>query len=99
MSSQLKNATSPYLLAHKDNPVEWRLWSAQTLAEAKASNKPIFLVLGYSGCHWCHVMAHESFADAETAALINEHYIPVIADREERPDLDQLYQAAANMMG
>jgi uncharacterized protein YyaL (SSP411 family) len=99
MSSQLKNATSPYLVSHKDSPVEWRLWSADTLAEAKKANKPIFLSLGYSGCHWCHVMARESFADAETAAVINRQFIPVIVDREERPDLDQLFQSAANMMG
>jgi uncharacterized protein YyaL (SSP411 family) len=94
----LKNATSPYLLAHKDNPVQWRLWGAEALAEAKAKNKPIFLSLGYAGCHWCNVLNQEAFSDAEIAALINEEYIPILSDREERPDLDMLYQGAAGVM-
>ncbi len=95
----LANATSPYLLAHKDNPVEWRNWSDAVLAEAEQTGKPIFLTIGYSACHWCHVMNRESFSDPETAKLINDNFIPVIADRVQRPDLDQLYQAAANILG
>ena len=95
----LDTAASPYLLAHKDNPVEWRVWSNEVLAEAEASGKAIFLSMGYSACHWCHVMNRESFSDPETAKLLNENFIPVIVDRFQRPDLDQLYQAAANAMG
>jgi uncharacterized protein YyaL (SSP411 family) len=94
----LNNALSPYLLSHKDNPVRWRTWGPEALAEAKAQDKPILLSLGYAGCHWCSVMDRESFSDAETAALINDNYIPVLADREERPDLDMLYQGAAGVM-
>ncbi|HXS07554.1 MAG TPA: thioredoxin domain-containing protein, partial [Rhizomicrobium sp.] len=97
--SAFDNATSPYLLAHKDNPVQWRLWSTDVLAEAEASGKPIMLSIGYSACHWCHVMNRESFSDPETAKFINENFIPVIADRVQRPDLDQMYQAASNIMG
>jgi len=95
----LENATSPYLLSHKDNPVQWRTWGPDALAEAKAQDKPILLSLGYGGCHWCHVMNREIFSDAEFAALINENYIPILADRDERPDLDTLYQGAAGIMG
>jgi uncharacterized protein YyaL (SSP411 family) len=97
--SALDTATSPYLLAHKDNPVAWRVWSNDVLAEAEKEGKPILLSLGYSACHWCHVMNRESFSDPETAKLINENFIPVIADRFQQPDLDQLYQATANAMG
>src|SRR6202012_718172 len=75
-----------------------RLWGAEALAEAKAQNKPIFLSLGYQGCHWCSVMNRESFSDPVIAAIINENYIPVLSDREERPDLDLLYQGAAGVM-
>ena len=95
----LDNATSPYLLSHKDNPVQWRTWGPQALAEAAAQDKPILLSLGYNACHWCHVMNREIFSDAEMAALINENYIPILADRDERPDLDMLYQGAAGVMG
>ncbi len=94
----LDSATSPYLLSHKDNPVQWRTWGPEALAEAKAQDKPILLSLGYAGCHWCQVMSRESFSDAETAALINDNFIPILADREERPDLDMLYQGAAGLM-
>jgi uncharacterized protein YyaL (SSP411 family) len=94
----LKDSTSPFLRAHADNPVQWRLWGAEALAEAKAKNKPIFLSLGYQGCHWCSVMNRESFSDPAIAAIINENYIPVLSDREERPDLDLLYQGAAGVM-
>ncbi|HEX3673353.1 MAG TPA: thioredoxin domain-containing protein, partial [Rhizomicrobium sp.] len=95
----LAKETSPYLLLHKDNPVHWRPWGPAALAEAKAANKPIFLSVGYSACHWCHVMNHESFADPEIAALMNSLYVNVKVDREERPDIDQLYQAASIQMG
>ncbi len=97
--SALDTATSPFLLGHKDNPIDWRLWSNDVLGEAEQTGKPILLVLGYSACHWCHVMNRESFSDPETAKFINENFIPVIADRAQRPDLDQLYQVAANVMG
>ncbi len=95
----LDQETSRYLLSHKDNPVHWRGWSPETLEEARTSAKPILLSIGYSACHWCHVMNHESFSDPETATLMNEHFVNIKVDREERPDLDQLYQAAANSMG
>ncbi len=93
------SATSPYLLSHKDNPVQWRSWGPDALAEARAQDKPVLLSLGYAGCHWCHVMARESFADPEVAAFINENFIPVLVDRDERPDVDMLYQGAAGIMG
>jgi uncharacterized protein YyaL (SSP411 family) len=95
----LSSATSPFLLSHKDNPIHWRTWGPEALAEAKAQDKPILLSLGYIGCHWCHVMNQEAFSDADLAALINDNYIPILADRDERPDLDMLYQGAANLMG
>ncbi|HUE66261.1 MAG TPA: thioredoxin domain-containing protein [Rhizomicrobium sp.] len=93
------NATSPYLLSHKDNQVQWRAWGPDAMAEAKAKDKAILLSLGYAGCHWCHVMARESFADPEIAAFLNENFIPVLVDRDERPDVDTLYQGAAGLMG
>ena len=95
----LSQETSPYLLLHKDNPVHWRPWGPEALAEAAEQNKPILLSVGYTACHWCHVMNHESFANEATAALMNEKFIPVKVDREERPDIDQYYQTAANNMG
>ncbi|MBN9588562.1 MAG: thioredoxin domain-containing protein [Alphaproteobacteria bacterium] len=95
----LSAATSPYILLHKDNPVQWRVWGKDALAEAAEKNKPIFLSIGFMGCHWCHQMNQESFSDPAVAAVINEHFIPVIVDREERPDLDQIYQLAAQNMG
>ena len=97
--SQLDQATSLFLRQHKDNPVQWRLWSPQVLAEAQAQNKPILLSIGYTACHWCHAMNRESFSDQATAEAINQNFIPVLADREERPDLDQIYQSAAQLMG
>ncbi|HEY2070492.1 MAG TPA: thioredoxin domain-containing protein [Rhizomicrobium sp.] len=97
--NQLDQASSPYLLLHKDNPVHWRSWGPEAFAEAQASNKPILLSIGYTACHWCHVMNHESFKDPETAALMNELFVNIKVDREERPDLDQLYQTAAGQMG
>ena len=98
-SNQLAAETSPYLLLHKDNPVHWRAWSQDALDEAAAQNKPILLSIGYTACHWCHVMNHESFTDPETAAVMNEHFINIKVDREERPDLDQIYQTAAQALG
>ena len=95
----LGQETSPYLLQHKDNPVHWRPWNAQALAEAKQSGKPILLSIGYAACHWCHVMAHESFENADTARLMNDLFIPIKVDREERPDLDAIYQASLSMLG
>ena len=97
--NQLGQESSPYLLLHKDNPVHWRPWGRDALAEAEATNKPILLSIGYTACHWCHVMNNESFADSETAALMNENFVNIKVDREERPDLDQLYQSASNAMG
>ena len=96
--NRLSNTTSLYLLQHADNPVDWHPWDDEALAKAKAENKPIFLSIGYAACHWCHVMAHESFEDPETAALMNEHFINIKVDREERPDLDSIYMTATQAM-
>ncbi len=95
----LDQETSPYLLLHKDNPVHWRPWGAEAFEEAEAAGKPILLSIGYTACHWCHVMNEESFADPDVAALMNENFINIKVDREERPDIDQLYQTAATAMG
>jgi len=95
----LRHETSPYLLQHADNPVHWRPWGAAALAEAREANKPILLSVGYAACHWCHVMAHESFEDAETAALMNRLFVNIKADREERPDIDHLYMSALHATG
>ena len=97
--NMLADETSPYLLQHKDNPVHWQGWSKAVLAEAKAADKPILLSIGYAACHWCHVMAHESFEDPAIAALMNEHFISIKVDREERPDLDTIYQHALALLG
>ncbi len=94
MPNHLAGETSPYLLQHADNPVDWHPWGEEALALAHTQNKPILLSVGYSACHWCHVMAHESFEDAEVAAAMNRHFINIKVDREERPDLDQIYQTA-----
>jgi uncharacterized protein len=91
--------TSPYLIQHKDNPVHWRPWGPEAFAEAEKTGKPLFVSVGYAACHWCHVMAHESFEDADTAALMNDLYIPVKVDREERPDIDQWLQTALAALG
>src|SRR4051794_24917550 len=92
--NRLAKATSPYLLQHKDNPVDWREWGAEAFAEATATGRPVLLSVGYAACHWCHVMAHESFEDAGVAALMNELFVNVKVDREERPDVDSLYMDA-----
>ncbi|MBK7742363.1 MAG: thioredoxin domain-containing protein [Betaproteobacteria bacterium] len=94
MTNRLGEATSPYLRQHADNPVAWQPWDEAALAQARREHKPILLSIGYSACHWCHVMAHESFEDPEVAAVMNAHFVNVKVDREERPDLDQVYQAA-----
>src|ERR1700727_889705 len=96
--NHLAEQTSPYLLQHADNPVEWYPWGEAALSRAKQENKPILLSIGYSACHWCHVMAHESFEDAGTAALMNELFVNIKVDREERPDLDKIYQVAQQML-
>jgi uncharacterized protein YyaL (SSP411 family) len=98
MRNHLAEETSPYLLQHADNPVEWYPWGEAALQRAKHENKPILLSIGYSACHWCHVMAHESFEDEETAALMNELFVNIKVDREERPDLDKIYQVAQQML-
>ncbi|TCT11895.1 hypothetical protein EDC22_103208 [Tepidamorphus gemmatus] len=98
-SNRLAAATSPYLLQHANNPVHWREWGAEAFAEARALNKPVLLSVGYAACHWCHVMAHESFEDPDVAAVMNELFVPIKVDREERPDVDQLYMAALHHLG
>jgi len=96
--NRLAAETSPYLLQHADNPVDWYPWGEEALLVAKGANKPILLSIGYSACHWCHVMAHESFEDPATAALMNELFINIKVDREERPDLDKIYQVAQQLI-
>ena len=98
MPNHLANETSPYLLQHADNPVDWHPWGEEALQKAKAEGKPIFLSIGYSACHWCHVMAHESFEDERLAAILNEHFISIKVDREERPDLDRIYMSAVQAL-
>jgi len=92
--NKLKDALSPYLLQHKNNPVDWNEWGEEAFAEAKKRNVPLFLSIGYSACHWCHVMAHESFEDQTTADYLNKHFVCIKVDREERPDIDDLYMQA-----
>ncbi|HSI41264.1 MAG TPA: thioredoxin domain-containing protein [Xanthobacteraceae bacterium] len=99
MPNRLADATSPYLLQHKDNPVDWWPWGPEALAAAQQSGKPVLLSIGYAACHWCHVMAHESFEDVETAAVMNELFVNIKVDREERPDIDQIYMAALQALG
>ena len=97
--NRLASETSPYLLQHQDNPVNWLPWSKQALSLAQTQDKPILLSVGYASCHWCHVMAHESFEDTTIAGLMNEHFINIKVDREERPDLDAIYQTALALLG
>ena len=97
--NQLRLETSPYLLQHRDNPVHWRAWGPEALAEAKATGKPILLSVGYAACHWCHVMAHESFEDEATARVMNDLFVNIKVDREERPDVDAIYMAALHELG
>lgn len=98
MSNNLTNESSPYLLQHKDNPVNWYPWGKEAFEKAKNENKPMFLSIGYSTCHWCHVMAHESFEDTEIAELLNEYFVSVKVDREERPDIDSIYMSVCQAM-
>jgi uncharacterized protein YyaL (SSP411 family) len=98
MANRLAAATSPYLLQHADNPVDWWPWCPEAFAEAVERDVPVLLSVGYAACHWCHVMAHESFEDAETAALMNEHFVNIKVDREERPDVDAVYMTATQAM-
>ena len=94
MPNRLINETSPYLLQHAHNPVDWYPWGDEAFARARAEDKPLLLSIGYSACHWCHVMEHESFEDEATAVLMNERFVSIKVDREERPDLDQIYMTA-----
>jgi uncharacterized protein YyaL (SSP411 family) len=97
--NRLADATSPYLLQHAANPVAWRQWGPEALSEAKAEGKPILLSVGYAACHWCHVMAHESFEDEATASIMNELFVNIKVDREERPDIDHIYMSALHALG
>ncbi|NEV92671.1 thioredoxin domain-containing protein [Psychroflexus sp. YR1-1] len=97
-ANNLKHATSPYLLQHAENPVNWEEWSPEVLRRAQKENKPLIISVGYAACHWCHVMAHESFEDEEVAELMNAHFVCIKIDREERPDIDHIYMEAAQML-
>ena len=98
MTNRLSKETSPYLLQHAENPVDWFPWDQEALDLALEIDKPILLSVGYAACHWCHVMAHESFEDPETAALMNDNFINIKVDREERPDIDRIYMNAVVAM-
>src|SRR5699024_7049942 len=98
MTNRLSDATSPYLLQHADNPVDWWQWGPEPLAEAQRLERPILLSVGYAACHWCHVMAHESFEDPQTAEFMNRHFVNIKVDREERPDIDAVYMRATQAM-
>src|ERR1700683_763968 len=94
MANRLQGETSPYLLQHAHNPVDWYPWGEEALQKAQQENKPILVSIGYAACHWCHVMERESFEDPDTAQLMNEHFVNIKIDREERPDLDHIYMDA-----
>ena len=98
VANRLASELSRYLLQHKDNPVDWYPFGDEAFAEAKRRDAPVFLSIGYSSCHWCHVMAHESFDDPAVAAYLNAHFVPVKVDREERPDVDAVYMSATQAM-
>ncbi|HBE69500.1 MAG TPA: thioredoxin domain-containing protein, partial [Planctomycetaceae bacterium] len=98
MPNRLADSSSPYLLQHKDNPVDWYPWGEEAFEKARNEDKPIFLSVGYSACHWCHVMEHESFENEQIAAILNEHFVSIKVDREERPDVDQIYMQAVQML-
>ena len=93
MQNHLRGETSPYLLQHVNNPVDWYPWGEEAFRKAREEDKPVFLSIGYSTCHWCHVMAHESFEDEEIARLLNQYFISIKVDKEERPDVDSIYMA------
>ena len=96
--NRLANSLSPYLLQHKNNPVDWYPWGDEAFERAVREDKPIFLSVGYAACHWCHVMEHESFEDAAIADLLNQNFVSIKVDREERPDIDQVYMNAVQVM-
>ncbi len=96
--NHLKNEKSPYLLQHAQNPVDWYPWGEEAFAKARLEDKPIFLSIGYSTCHWCHVMAHESFEDEQVAQMLNDTFVNIKVDREERPDIDNIYMTVCQMM-
>src|SRR5918911_5453883 len=98
MANRLAAATSPYLLQHKDNPVDWREWGEEAFAEARSRDVPVLLSVGYAACHWCHVMAHESFENPAVAKLMNDGFVNVKVDREERPDVDAVYMGATQAL-
>ena len=98
MSNQLQFETSAYLLQHKENPVDWYPWNDKAINKAKLEDKPIFLSVGYSSCHWCHVMEKESFEDLEVAELLNNNFVNIKVDREERPDIDSIYMASVQIL-
>jgi len=98
MPNHLIHENSPYLLQHANNPVDWYPWGEEALQKARSENKPIFLSIGYAACHWCHVMEHESFEDESTAALLNENFVSIKVDREQRPDLDSIYMSATQAL-
>src|SRR6185312_3112491 len=98
MPNSLINETSPYLLQHANNPVDWNAWNEKTLSKAKEENKMLLISIGYAACHWCHVMEHESFENEEVAKVMNENFICIKVDREERPDVDQVYMNAAYLI-
>ncbi|MEM9987732.1 MAG: thioredoxin domain-containing protein, partial [Bacteroidota bacterium] len=98
MANRLSKESSPYLLQHAQNPVDWYPWGPEALTRAKAENKPLLISIGYAACHWCHVMEKESFEDAQVAALMNEHFVCIKVDREERPDVDKIYMDAIMVM-
>ena len=99
MPNRLAFSTSPYLLQHAGNPVDWNPWDAEALERAKSENKPILLSIGYSACHWCHVMEKKCFEVAAIAEVMNQHFVCIKVDREERPDVDQIYMDALHLMG
>src|SRR3954447_7146330 len=98
MPNRLAKETSPYLLQHRDNPVDWYPWGEDAIGRARREDRPIFLSIGYSACHWCHVMEHESFENEAISRVLNENFVPIKVDREERPDLDQIYMNAVQML-
>jgi uncharacterized protein YyaL (SSP411 family) len=96
-TNHLINETSPYLLQHAHNPVDWYAWGEEAFEKARAEDKPVLVSIGYSACHWCHVMEHESFEDEQIAAIMNEHFVNIKVDMEERPDVDQIYMNFVQM--
>jgi len=98
-ANRLAGETSPYLLEHASNPVDWYPWGEEAIGRARREDRPILLSIGYSACHWCHVMERESFEDEDIAAIMNEHFVNIKVDREERPDLDAIYQQALRCWG